>query len=297
MEWFTRSVPAQSVGSPILKGTSLVLLAIDIGNTNTVLGIFNGDSIENHWRTSTHKNESADELSLRILGLFNRDGVAQLSVDAVVISSVVPTLDYPYRQMVRQLFGQKPLVIDHSLDLGITIKTDYPKEVGADRLVNAAAFYTLYGSAGIIVDFGTATTFCAVSGKGEYLGGVIAPGITVSAEALFSFASKLPRIDIAKPPEVIGKNTVHSMQSGLVNGYGSMVEGIIGKMKKEITSPAKVLATGGLAPLIAGVSDCIDMIEPNLTLKGLSIIYKRNHKQQAAAGRRRQAVGGRPSAA
>lgn len=267
-----------------------MLLAIDIGNTNTVLGIFQGDRIEKHWRTSTHKKESADELSLRVLGLFNRDGVAQLSIEAVVVSSVVPTLDYPYRQMVKQLFGQKPMIVDHSLDLGITVKTDYPKEVGADRLVNAAAFYTLYGGAGIIVDFGTATTFCAVSGNGEYLGGAIAPGITVSAEALFSFASKLPRIDISKPPAVIGKNTVHSMQSGLVNGYGSMVEGIIGKMKGEMSTPVKVLATGGLAPLIAGVSGCIDIIEPNLTLKGLSILYKRNQKKQSAVGNRQSAA-------
>jgi type III pantothenate kinase len=184
--------------------------------------------------------------------------------------------------MVRKLFGQKPMVIDHSLDLGITVKTDYPKEVGADRLVNAAAYYQLYGSAGIVVDFGTATTFCAISKNGEYMGGVIAPGITVSAEALFSFASKLPRIDIAKPPAIIGKNTVHSMQSGLVNGYASMVEGIIAKIKKEMTSSAKVLATGGLAPLIAGTCDCIETIEPNLTLKGLSIIYNRNYRRLSA---------------
>jgi type III pantothenate kinase len=260
-----------------------VLLAIDIGNTNTVLGLFEGERIGKHWRTSTHKKETADELSLRILGLFSRDGVVKEKIKAVIISSVVPTLDFPYRQMVRKLFGQGPMVVDHSLDLGITIKTDYPKEVGADRLVNATAYYTLCEKAGIIVDFGTATTFCAISENGEYMGGVIAPGITTSAEALFSFASKLPRIEITTPPAVIGKNTIHSMQSGLVNGYASMVEGIITKMKKEMASSSTVLATGGLAPLIAGISDCIDTIEPNLTLKGLSIIYRRNQKNHPKA--------------
>jgi type III pantothenate kinase len=243
-----------------------VLLAIDIGNTNTVLGLIEGERIEKHWRTSTHKKETADELSLKVLGLFNRDGVVKEAIKAVIISSVVPR--------------QEPIMVDHSLDLGITIKTDYPKEVGADRLVNATAYYTICGEAGIIIDFGTATTFCAISKNGEYLGGVIAPGITISAEALFSFTSKLPRIEISAPPAVIGKNTIHSMQSGLVNGYASMVEGIVTKMKKEMASSPTVMATGGLAPLISGISDCIDTIEPNLTLKGLSIIYLRNQKKR-----------------
>lgn len=278
------SVPVQSTGLPI--GWE-VLLTIDIGNTNTVLGLVEGEQIGKHWRTSTHKKETSDELSLRILGLFNRDGVVKEAIKAVIISSVVPTLDYPYRQMVRKLFGQEPMVVDHSLDLGVIIKTDYPKEVGADRLVNATAYYTLCGESGIVVDFGTATTFCAISKNGEYLGGVIAPGITTSAEALFSFASKLPRIEITAPQTVIGKNTVHSMQSGLVNGYASMVEGIIAKMKKEMASSPTVMATGGLAPLIAGSCNCINIIEPNLTLKGLSIIYRRNQKNHSKTNYRR----------
>jgi type III pantothenate kinase len=221
-------------------------------------------------------------LGLRTLGLFNRDGVVKEEIAAAVISSVVPTLDYPYRRMVRQLFGREAMMINHSLDMGIDVKTDYPREVGADRLVNASACYHLYGGPHIIVDFGTATTFCAISESGEYLGGVIAPGITVSAEALFSFASKLPRIDIARPPAVIGKNTIHSMQSGLVNGYASMVEGVIGKMKMEMASSPKVLATGGLASLIADACDCIDKIESNLTLLGLCIIYRRNRQNRSA---------------
>lgn len=266
-----------------------MLLAIDLGNTNTVWGIFAEGVIKNYWRTSTHKRETADELSLKVLGFFNREGIETCAVSSVVISSVVPSLDNSYRQMVCQLFGQDPMMIGYGVDLGITVKTDYPEEVGADRLVNAVACYTLYGGPRIIVDFGTATTFCAISEKGEYLGGVIAPGIGISAEALFACASKLPRVKIAQPSTVIGKNTVHSVQSGLVYGYASMVEGIIAKMKKEMNFPGRssvgekkdfpaVLATGGLASLISEACDCIDMIEPNLTLIGLSIIHQRNYR-------------------
>ena len=253
-----------------------MLLAIDIGNTNTVIGLLDGENIEKHWRTSTHKKETPDELSLRILALFDRDKVKKENVSAVIISSVVPTLDDPYRRMIQYLFNKEAMIIEHSLDLGIKIKTDYPEELGADRLVNAVACHQLYSGPCIIVDFGTATTFCVISAAGEYLGGAIVPGITVSAEALFSFASKLPQIDIVKPPTVIGKNTVQGMQSGIIYGYASMVEGLISKMKKEIGSTPKVLATGGLAPIISEACDCIDVIEPNLTLKGLSIIHQKN---------------------
>jgi type III pantothenate kinase len=254
-----------------------MIFVMDVGNTNIVLGVFEGEKLLSYWRMGTDKNKTSDEFGMFILNLFHYKNIDIDKIEAVVISSVVPPIMYTIEHAIRKYFKLEPMIVGPGIKTGINIKTENPREVGADRIVNAVAAYENYKCPLIIVDFGTATTFCAVSSKGEYLGGAICPGITISAEALYQKAAKLPRIDLAKPDNIIGKNTVHSMQSGLVYGYIGQVDYIVKRMKKEMgEEKIKVIATGGLARLIASESMEIDEVESLLSLKGLRIIYDKN---------------------
>jgi type III pantothenate kinase len=253
-----------------------MLLALDVGNTNVVLGLFSGRDLRHHWRIATRREGTSDEYSMLIEGLFSLEHVQRREVRAAVISSVVPSLQATLKEMVEKSFGVTPLLIEPGIKTGMPILYDNPKEVGADRIVNAVAAIERYGKPAIVVDFGTATTFDVISERGEYLGGAIAPGISISAEALFRCAAKLPRIDIARPKEAIGKSTITSMQSGLYYGYLSLVEGMLARIKAEMGLSPIVVATGGLAHLIVGSSALISHIDPLLTLEGLRILYERN---------------------
>jgi type III pantothenate kinase len=253
-----------------------VLLAIDVGNTNTVVGAFDGARLRHHWRIETSHTRTSDEYGILLRQLFGADGLDPARVDAVAISSVVPPLAFTLQQMSRRYFGLDPLFVGPGVKTGMPILYDNPREVGADRVVNAVAAYERWRTGLIVVDFGTATTFDAVSPKGEYLGGAICPGIAISMDALFRSASKLPRVEFARPAQVVGKNTVASMQSGLVYGYVGLVDGICARMVDELGFQPKIVATGGLAPLIAGVSKAISEVDEHLTLDGLRLIHDRN---------------------
>jgi len=253
-----------------------MLLAIDIGNTNVVLGVFDKNKLVENWRVGTDTQITPDEYAMILKDLFGFAGIEFRQIIGVIISTVVPPLLPIMIEMSQKYFHIDPMVVTNDLKLGITIRYDNPKEVGADRLVNAAAAYKLYGGPLIIVDFGTATTFCAVTKQGEYLGGAICPGVKISAEALFQRASKLPRVELAKPPKVIGSDTISAMQAGIIYGYAGLVDGIVERMKKELSLDAKVVATGGLAELISPETKSIQEIKPHLTLEGLRLLYEIN---------------------
>ncbi|MCU9807966.1 type III pantothenate kinase [Paraclostridium sp. AKS46] len=254
-----------------------MLLVFDVGNTNMVLGIYEGTELKNYWRISTDKAKTSDEYGMLINNLFQYDNVDKNSIKDIIISSVVPNVMHSLENFCVKYFNKQPLIVGPGIKTGLNIKYDNPKQVGADRIVNAVAAIEKHKSPMIIIDFGTATTFCAISEKGEYLGGTIAPGIKISSEALFQRASKLPRVELLKPGMTICKNTVSAMQSGIIYGYVGLVDKIIAMMKKELgNDDIKVIATGGLSSLIASETDSIDCVDKNLTLEGLKIIYNKN---------------------
>ncbi|WP_047154292.1 type III pantothenate kinase [Aneurinibacillus tyrosinisolvens] len=255
-----------------------MLFVIDVGNTNIVLGVYEGDELKHNWRIHTDRSKTDDEFGMLIKSLFADKGITFSQIEGAIISSVVPPLMFPLEKMCYKYLGVKPMVIGPGLKTGLNIKADNPREVGADRIVNAVAAIHHYGTPLIVVDFGTATTFCFIDEEGGYHGGAIAPGIAISTEALYSRAAKLPRIELSKPPSVIGRNTVHAMQSGVIYGFVGQVDELVRRMKKESKSNPKVIATGGLAELIGNESNEIDIVDPWLTVKGLRLIYDRNWK-------------------
>jgi len=253
-----------------------MILVFDVGNTNMVLGVLEGEKLLTHWRLRTDSMRTADEYGMTLKNLFEYQGIDQKNIKAVVISSVVPSLMMELEAMSEKYFHCQPLIVGPGIKTGLAIKYENPREVGADRVVNAVAGFHKYGGPLIIVDFGTATTFCVVNDRGEYLGGAIAPGIKISTDALVARASKLPRVELIKPKSLIGKNTVASMQAGILYGFVGQVEGIINRMKSELDMNPTVIATGGLAGIIAEETDTIDIIDEFLTLEGLRLIYEMN---------------------
>lgn len=253
-----------------------MLLVIDVGNTNIVIGLFEGDEVVRTFRIRTVKARTADETGVLLMDLFRHAG-RPIEITGAILSCVVPDQLAALQYTCRTWLKVEPLVVGPGVRTGMPILADNPREVGADRIVNSVAAWQRTGRATVVVDFGTATTFDCISDKGEYLGGVIAPGFQISAEALFRNASKLPRVETVRPKKVIGRNTIHSMQSGLYYGYVSLVDGVVARVRDELGAPdAPVLATGGLAKVIAEASTSIDEVVPDLTLDGLRLLYERN---------------------
>lgn len=253
-----------------------MLFTVDIGNTNIVIGLFKDDTLSKHWRFSTSKKKTSDEYGIKIMSLLEASKLKKEDFTGAIISSVVPSVTESFSRAIEDYLGFKPLIVGPGIKTGISIKTDNPREVGSDRIVNAVAAYKKYKTALIIVDFGTATTFDYVTEQGEYSGGVIAPGMEISAEALSQKTAKLPRVEINKPKNIIGKNTLEAIQSGLFYGFIAMTNGIIERIKKESGRDPKVVATGGLSKTVAIETNIIDEVDEFLILEGLKIIYEEN---------------------
>ncbi len=253
-----------------------MLLCIDLGNTNITIGLYDDNDLHAHWRLNTDHHKMPDEYGMQLLSLLAYAGHRPQDVTGICLASVVPPLTGVLEQMCSLYFQRKPLSVDVGVKTGVKIRYDNPRDVGADRVVDAAAVYRLYGGPACIVDFGTATTFDAISREGDYLGGAIAPGIGIAAEALFSRAARLTRVDLIRPPRAIGANTVHSLQSGLLFGYVGLVEGMVARFRAELGDGTRIIGTGGLAELIARETSVIEVVDPWLTLKGLRIVWELN---------------------
>jgi type III pantothenate kinase len=259
-----------------------MLLAIDVSNTHTKVGVYDHDRLARHWRLRTDAERTADEYGAILLGLFAASGLETTEITGVIVSSVVPPINQIVDELSRKFFGHAPMSIGPGIRTGMPILYDNPKEVGADRIVNSVAAYERTRSACIVVDFGTATTFDYVTGRGEYAGGVIVPGIGISLDALCNRTAKLPRVELVRPPGVIGKNTVHAIQSGVIFGYVALVDGLVARIRQENDPAARVIATGGFAQLITPESTTIEAVDEFITLDGLRIIYARNGGKDAS---------------
>ena len=257
-----------------------MILVVDIGNTHTVIGAYRGDDLVVDWRLKTDQHQTGDEYGVILRSLFVSEGFSFDLIEGVIISCVVPPMVTTMEQLCKRYFNQDPKFIGPETDMGMKICYDNPMEVGADRIVNSVAAFEKYRRSLIVVDFGTATTFDYISPDGDYMGGVIAPGITISGEALFERASKLPRVDFVGPERVVGRNTVSSMQAGIVFGHASLVDGIVKRIKNEVKTDPFIVATGGLALLISSHAKTIDEVDEYLTLRGLKIIFDRNSKKK-----------------
>ena len=255
-----------------------MLLAVDVGNTQTVIGAYRGSELVGHWRISTNSNQTGDELALYYQGFLMLKGLSFADFDAVIVSSVVPSATMSLEHMTRECWDFEALIVGNNIDAGVSVLVDNPREVGPDRLVNAVAAFERYGGPSIVVDFGTATTLDAISGGGEYLGGVIAPGIEISSQALFRKAARLTRVEMHRPPSVIGKNTVWSLQSGIIFGFSGQVDRLVELMREELGGEITVVATGGLAEVIVDECRSVQFHDPLLTLHGLKLIYERNRR-------------------
>jgi type III pantothenate kinase len=253
-----------------------MLLAIDVGNTNIVFGLFEGDRLLYQFRVESARGRTADEYAAQVLSLLTMNGVSSAAVDSAIVACVVPSLTEPMMELVRRAFQREAMIVGPGIRTGMAILIENPREVGADRIADAVAGYDKAKGGVVVVDFGTSTNFDVVTPKGEYLGGVLAPGLQISADALFARAAKLPRVEIAKPAKVVGRNTVSAMQSGIVYGYVGLVDGLVDRILAELGYPCAVIATGGLAPLIAPLSRTIREVDPVLTLVGLRILFDRN---------------------
>ncbi|MBR5155503.1 MAG: type III pantothenate kinase [Clostridia bacterium] len=254
-----------------------MILAIDVGNTQIVVALFDGDELKNSWRISTDKNKSSDELGMVMMQMLQFSSISKEDIEDVIISSVVPPVMHSLTNAIKRYIGCAPLVVGAGIKTGLNIRYDNPREVGADRIVNAVGAIHKYGTPVVIVDFGTANTYCAINKEGEYLGGIITAGVKISMDALFERAAKLPKVEIVKPSGVIGKNTVSAMQAGAIYGQAGQVDRIVKEIKKELDAPdCRVIATGGFASLIAAESQEIDTVDKTLTLDGLNLIYKKN---------------------
>ncbi|HOJ51515.1 MAG TPA: type III pantothenate kinase [Syntrophales bacterium] len=256
-----------------------MLLVIDVGNTNTVLGIFDGDKLVHDWRIRTVTDHTVDEYGMLIYMLYKSSQINSQHITDIIISCVVPPMLNILEPLCEKYFHLKPLIVGPGIKTGMPIFYDNPREVGADRIVNAVAAYEKYRRDLIVVDFGTATTFDYISPRGEYMGGCIAPGLMISSEALFERAAKLPRVELVKPKVVVAKDTVSSMQAGIIYGYAGLVDGIVERIKTEVKGNPKVIATGGLARVVAPETKSIEEIDDMLTLKGLYLIYQRNRSE------------------
>ena len=254
-----------------------MILTLDIGNTNIKTALFEDLEMRHYWRLSTNRAMSSDQYGMFLLSLFDHANVSPTEVEGIMISSVVPQINFTIEHMCRTYFSMEPHIIGPGIKTGINIRYENPRELGSDRIANAVAAYELYGGPCITIDFGTATSFGVINEKGEFLGGAICPGLKLAAEALTEHAAKLPRFELAKPDCVIGRNTISNMQSGIVYGYIGQINYLVDRMKREMGAPhAKVVATGGLAVLLASESNAIDVMDGLLTLKGLCLIYKKN---------------------